>query len=205
MGHVAGGHRGRGRSGRRPPDTRPPDQGGLRLSGRSRRSHGERPGGRAPEGGGCGTTSAPRVRVVLDAYAVVAALVGEPAGRAVEPHLAGSCLGAANLSEVVDVCVRVHGNDEETVRERIDWLVAGGLEVVPLDLAMAIAAGVLRARRYRKRECEISMGDCMAAALAASRCLPLATADPHLARASWAEGVQVLPLPDGQGRRPRRV
>jgi PIN domain nuclease of toxin-antitoxin system len=144
------------------------------------------------------------VSVVLDAYAVVAALVGEPARREVEPHLASSAICAANLGEVVDVCVRVHGNDETIVRERLDWLIAGGLEVVPLDSVLAIAAGALRARRYRKRDCEISMGDCMAAALAGSRREPLATSDLHLAQTAWAEGIQVLALPDSRGRRPRR-
>ena len=82
-------------------------------------------------------------------------------------------------------------------------LMAGGLEVAPLDLAVALAAGALRARRYRERQCEISMGDCVAAALAASRARPLATADPHLATAAWAEGIRILPLPDTRGRRPR--
>lgn len=143
--------------------------------------------------------------VVLDAYTVIAALVGEAARRDVEPHLATGCICTPNLGEVLDVCVRVHGNAEPDVRERIDWLVAGGLEAVPLDLALALAAGDLRARRYRKRECEISMGDCVAAALARSRGQPLATSDPHLARAAWAEGIRVLPLPDSRGRRPRRL
>ena len=142
--------------------------------------------------------------VILDAYAVVAALIGEPARREVEPHLPTSAICAANLGEVVDVCVRVHGNDETSVRDRLDWLIAGGLEVVPLDVVLAIAAGALRARRYRKRDCEISMGDCMAAAPAGSRREPLATSDPHLARTAWAEGIQVLALPDSRGRRPRR-
>ncbi len=140
--------------------------------------------------------------VVLDAYAVIAALVGEPARRDVEPHLATGCISAANLGEVVDVCVRVHGNAESTVRERIDWLVAGGLEVVSVDTALALAAGALRARRYRKRECEISLGDAMAAALAADRGEPLATSDPHLANAAGAEGIRLFPLPDSRGRRP---
>lgn len=143
--------------------------------------------------------------VVLDAYAVVAALVGEAALGEVEPHLRTGAMCATNVGEVLDVCVRVHRNPEPVVRERIDWLVAGGLEIVPLDLTLAIAAGALRARRYRKRECEISMGDCVAAALAAVRGQPLATSDPHLAGAAWAEGIQVLPLPDSRGRRPRRV
>jgi PIN domain nuclease of toxin-antitoxin system len=145
------------------------------------------------------------VSLVLDAYAVIAALVGESARREVEPKLATASICAANLSEVVDVCVRVHGNEDTMVRDRIDWLIAGGLEVVPLDLTLAIAAGALRARRYRKRECEISISDCMAAVLAAARRQPLATSDPHLAKAAWGEGIQVLPLPDSRGRRPRRV
>lgn len=142
--------------------------------------------------------------VVLDTYAVVAALIGEPARRDVEPHIATAIICTPNLAEVVDVCVRVHRNDESSVRERLDWLVAGGLEVVPLDFVLAIAAGSLRARRYRKRDCEISMGDCMAAALARSRRVPLATSDPHLAGAAWAEDIEVLALPDSRGRRLRR-
>jgi len=145
------------------------------------------------------------VSVVLDAYAVIAALVGEPARRDVEPHLGTASICAANLSEVADVCVRVHDNEDAVVRERIDWLIAGGLKVIPLDLTLAIAAGALRARRYRKQGCEISMGDCMAAALAAACRQPLATSDPHLAQAAWSEGIRVLPLPDSRGRRPRRA
>ena len=141
--------------------------------------------------------------VVLDAYAVIAALVGEPARKDVEPHLATGCISAANLSEVMDVCVRVHRNAEAVVRERIDWLVAGGLEIVVLDTALAVAAGALRARRYRKRDCEISLSDSIAAALAASRGQPLATSDPHLADAALAEGIELLPLPDTRGRLPR--
>jgi PIN domain nuclease of toxin-antitoxin system len=143
------------------------------------------------------------VTVVLDAYAVIAALVGEPARREVEPHLATACISAANLGEVMDVCVRVHANAESAVRERIDWLLAGGLEVVSLDAPLAIAAGAFRSRRYRRRVCEISLGDSVAAALAAVRRQPLATSDPHLASAAVAEGIRLLPLPDSRGHRPR--
>ena len=128
---------------------------------------------------------------VLGAYAVIATLVGEPAGRHVVPHLRQASMCAANVSEVMDVCVRVHGNAERAV----------GLEVVPLDLSLALAAGALRARPYRKGACEISLG----AALAAARRPPLVTSDPDLARACWAEGIEVLPLPDSRGRRPRRA
>lgn len=33
-------------------------------------------------------------------------------------------------------CVRVHGNDEPIMRERISWLITGGLEVTPLDAGL---------------------------------------------------------------------
>ena len=78
--------------------------------------------------------AASRVRdVVLDAYAVIAALIGEPARAEVEPMIPRGVLIAPNAAEVADVCVRVHANDERVVRERLDWLATGGLEMGPLD------------------------------------------------------------------------
>ena len=73
------------------------------------------------------------MNVVLDAYAVIAALVDERAKTDTEPLMPKGTVSAANLAEIVDVCVRVHANDERIVRERIGWLMAGGLEVAPLD------------------------------------------------------------------------
>jgi PIN domain nuclease of toxin-antitoxin system len=142
------------------------------------------------------------MNVVLDAYAVIAALVDERAKTDTEPLMPKGTVSAANLAEIVDVCVRVHANDERIVRERIGWLMAGGLEVAPLDADLALAAGALRARHYRRRHCEISQGDCFALALAKNRRSRLATADPHLASVARAEGVEVLGLPDSRGRRP---
>lgn len=142
------------------------------------------------------------MKVVLDAYAVVAALVGEKARADVEPLLEAGVICAPNLAEVVDVCVRVHGNDEPTVRERIGWLLTGGLEVAVLDSRLALDAGTLRARYYRRRHCEVSLGDCYALALAQRRRLALATADPDLAQAARSQDVAVVALPDSRGRRP---
>ena len=142
------------------------------------------------------------MKVVLDAYAVIAALVGEKARADVEPLLEDGVLCAPNLTEVFDVCVRVHGNDQATVRERIGWLITGGLEVAVLDSGLALAAGALRARHYRRRHCEISQGDCYALALAQQRRVALATADPDLARAARAEDIELVALPDSRGKRP---
>ncbi|HEY7446392.1 MAG TPA: PIN domain-containing protein [Vicinamibacterales bacterium] len=140
--------------------------------------------------------------VVLDAYAVIAALVGERARVEVEPLIAGGLLSAPNVAEVLDVCVRVHDNDERTVRERLDWLASGGLETPALDTGLAMAAGALRARHYHARRCPISLGDCFALALAKQRQATLATADPDLASVARVEAVEVLGLPDSRGKRP---
>ncbi len=142
------------------------------------------------------------MRVVLDAYAVIAALVGERARADAEPLIPEGVLSAPNAAEVLDVCVRVHANDERVVRERMGWLVTGGLEMAPLEPDLALAAGALRARHYRRRHCEISQGDCFALALAKQRKAPLATADPDLASVSRAEDVEVIGLPDSRGKRP---
>jgi PIN domain nuclease of toxin-antitoxin system len=142
------------------------------------------------------------MKVVLDAYAVIAALIGERARSEVEPLLKDGLMGAPNLAEVIDVCVRVHGNEEPGVRERVGWLVSGGLEIAALQSGVAMEAGALRARHYRRRHCEISQGDCFALALAKHRNLPLATADPDLATVARAEGVELVRLPDSSGKRP---
>ncbi|MCK6553626.1 PIN domain-containing protein [Candidatus Binatia bacterium] len=142
------------------------------------------------------------MNAVLDAYAVIAALVGERARADVEPLLRDGVLCAPNLAEVLDVCVRVHGNDEFVVRERVRWLLSGGLTVVPLESGVALDAGALRARHYRRRHCEVSQGDCFALALARQRGLALATADPDLATVARTEKVRLVSLPDSSGRRP---
>ena len=139
---------------------------------------------------------------VLDAYAVIAALVGERAAADVQPLLASGVISSANLAEVVDVCIRIHRNTERDVRERIGWLISGGLSVAPLEPSQAAAAGALRARYYRRRHCEVSLGDCIALALAQQRRVRLATSDPDLASIARAEQVDVIGLPDSRGKRP---
>ena len=88
------------------------------------------------------------------------------------------------------------------VRERLEWLATGGLEMPPLDPDLALTAGALRARHYRRRPCEISLCDCFALALAKRRDAALATSDPDLASAARSEGVEIVPLPDSRGKRP---
>jgi predicted nucleic acid-binding protein len=111
-------------------------------------------------------------------------------------------LTAVNLAEVIDVLGRTYGHLIETVAERIDWLIAGGLDVLEADYLMAREAGRIRAQRYHRRQAPISLGDAFAAAGAFLLEARLATSDPALAAVARAEGVEVITLPDSSGRRP---
>lgn len=143
---------------------------------------------------------------VLDAQAVVALLLGEPAADEVAALIrdAGhpASISALNVAEVVDVLVRVMGRTHEEVIEKLDWLSAGGLVVTPVDETIGRIAGRIHAMRYHRRERPLSMADCIALASAITHHEPIATSDPPLAATATAEGCDVVPLPDSQGRRP---
>jgi uncharacterized protein with PIN domain len=140
---------------------------------------------------------------VLDAQAVIAALVGEPAAGEVEELLRGSDgpprVSAANVAEIIDVLVRFRSLGIEPVEERLDWLVAGGLEVVAVDDSLARHAGAVRSRHYHARQRPISLADCLALATALVLGDVLATSDPHLLDTATAEGCRVRALPDSRG------
>lgn len=143
---------------------------------------------------------------VLDAYAVIAVLLGEPASREVERLLRKETdrpkLSAVNLAEIVDVLVRVAKRSPDQVRDRLEWLEAGGLAIVAADGAIGSVAGDMRTRRYHRVRCPLSLADCFALATAATLNDRLATADPALAAAATTEGVELIGLPDSRGRRP---
>jgi predicted nucleic acid-binding protein len=109
---------------------------------------------------------------------------------------------AANLAEVIDVLVRGHGNPLADVRERLDWLLASGLEVRAVDRSLGLLAGELRARFYHRQRRPLSLADCIALAAAFAASDALATSDPPLATAARELGVRVHALPDSRGLRP---
>jgi PIN domain nuclease of toxin-antitoxin system len=137
---------------------------------------------------------------LLDAYALVAWLAGEPCAPEVRPFIqSGASIASVNLAEVVDRMARIYDAD---VGADIDLLTTTGLDVVPLDTELAIRAGELRSRRYDKRSASVSMADCVAAVTAIERGVPLATSDPALALLVVAEGGAIVALPDSRGVRP---
>ena len=143
--------------------------------------------------------------VVLDAYALIAFLRGEQAGAEVKELLhqtPAPSMSAANLAEVVDRLMRADGRSDPEVRNRIDLVIAGGMEVEPVWLTDARRAGSLRARHYDRQAANLSLADCFCLATAIKLEAAVATSDPALARAARAEGVGVIPLPDRSGQRP---
>jgi len=143
---------------------------------------------------------------VFDAQAIVALLVGEPAAAPVAAMLRDpqdrSVASAVNVSEAVDVLVRLRRRTFVEVAEKLDWLAAGGLEVSPVDESVGRMAGRIRADHYDRRRRPISLADCVALATARTLHEPLATSDPVLIEVARAEGTDVAGLPDSAGRLP---
>lgn len=94
---------------------------------------------------------------------------------------------------------RVDRRDADEVRDAIDLLMVGGLEVEPVWVRVSHLAGNLRARHYHRVNAPISMADCICIATAIALETDLATTDPALARVARAAGVNVIALPDTNG------
>ena len=140
---------------------------------------------------------------VLDAYAVIAYLRGEPAADEVSELLRGpAILTSVNAAEVRDQMVRVFGADADGMEADLALLGHAGLTFQAVTYELGLQAGRIRGRRYHRERAAVSLADCVAAAAALASACPLATCDPALAEVVRTEGGQVHPLPDSKGRRP---
>lgn len=137
--------------------------------------------------------------IVLDAFAVLALLKGEPAATEVLSLLDQGRLTSMGLAEVVDHLVRVAGKDQDDVV--LDLAELGLLDAVPVEAQDGVRAGLARAEHYHRATCAVSLVDCVAAEVARRGSGRLATADPHLLDLCAATGVAVIALPDSQGQR----
>jgi PIN domain nuclease of toxin-antitoxin system len=137
---------------------------------------------------------------VLDAYAVVAYLRGEPCADDVEQLLRSpTLLSAANAAEVLDQLVRVFRRDADDVHADLALLANVGMQIAPVTADMGLLAGRLRATHYHRERSAVSLADCIAAATALMEDRPLATSDPALAYVVRAEGGKVHALADSSG------
>jgi PIN domain nuclease of toxin-antitoxin system len=138
--------------------------------------------------------------IVLDAYAVLALLKGEPSADEVAQLLARdeqAVLMVFGVAEVVDHLVRLVGADEDDAVLDVAQL---GLDTPQsLDAGLALRAGLLRARHYHRKNRAVSLADCVASETARPAGSLLDTADPHLLVMCRAEGIAVIPLRDTSG------
>ncbi len=134
---------------------------------------------------------------LLDAYALVAFLVGGPAAPHVRAVLreGDAAVASTNLAETLDVAQRVHGLQISRAMEILEPLLDASLATVTLDLAIARRAAEIRARHYHRSTCPISLAD---AILIASTGLGdrLATADPHVLQVAREQNIESLALPE---------
>lgn len=140
---------------------------------------------------------------VLDTQALIAFMAAEPAAAEVEAILRGrdgsASVSAISLAEIIDVGVRRLGQRVDAMDDRVSALIAGGLEVVPIDEDLSRLAGALRSRHWDRDSRPVSLADCMILATAIVTREPLATSDPPLIAAARAEGHPVLALLDSRG------
>ena len=138
--------------------------------------------------------------IVLDAYAVLALLKGEPAAARVRGLLQDdhdARLTAAGVAEVADHLVRLAGVTEDDAALDIAELGLGDAE--PVAPAVGLRAGLLRARHYHRRDRAVSAADCIAAETARANQAPLATSDPHLLDLCHEEGIGIIALAGSSG------
>lgn len=139
--------------------------------------------------------------MLVDAYAVIAYLKAEPAAPEVRPLLdSGEAnLTAVGVAEAIDHLVRLAGADEDDAA--LDLAQLGLLDGIVVDSALGLAAGRLRARRYHRSRCAVSMADCIAAEAARQDETGLATSDPHLLDLCHIEGISAIVLTASDGTR----
>jgi uncharacterized protein with PIN domain len=141
--------------------------------------------------------------VILDAYALIALLADEPAAAEVEALIRDrqAAISAVNLAESLGVSERALGAPGDHVRAVVEPLLAGELEVLGCTAREAWRAASLRSRYYDRRERPLSLADCFLLA-AAGDGDEITTADPAVAAVAHAEGIDLVALPDGSGKRP---
>ncbi|HET7485914.1 MAG TPA: PIN domain-containing protein [Solirubrobacterales bacterium] len=136
---------------------------------------------------------------LLDAYALIAYVIGGPAKEKVVAILreGKTAIATANLIEVFDVVGRQHGYPIQKVSEILDPLFAGSLSIVHLDEHLARRAAELRVEHYHRSRSPLSLADVIliASAQAGDR---IATADPDVLGTATGLGIETVVLL-GQG------
>ena len=136
---------------------------------------------------------------LLDAYALIAFLVGGPAAAPVRSILreGDAAITTTNLAETLDVCQRLYGLAVDRAMEVIEPLVAGPLATLPLDADVAVASRRgSRASLPPHAQADLARGFVLIASALHGPGARLATADPDVLAVAREEDVATVELPE---------
>ena len=141
---------------------------------------------------------------VFDADPLVSVLLDRPGAKkiaaALDADLTECRVSSITYSRVIERVARESASSARDVAGVIDWWIAGGLSVDPVDADLAAAAAAIRAEHYDRERAPISLVDCHAMALAAAHNAELAASDAGVLRVARTIGLSVLALPDQTGK-----
>jgi PIN domain nuclease of toxin-antitoxin system len=133
---------------------------------------------------------------LLDAYALIAFMIGGPATQQVRAILreGDAAVATANLVEVLDVSERVFGIPIARAVDILEPLLEGPLAAVALDSSVARRAAEIRAKHYHRTSRPISLADAVLIG-SATRGDRIATADADVLAVARAENLGTVVLP----------
>jgi PIN domain nuclease of toxin-antitoxin system len=140
------------------------------------------------------------VSVLLDANALLAVLVAEPAMGQVLPLIrqGNTAMTGTNIAEVFDVGIRRKGLSPVRMTELVEPLFDGPITCLPVNQGLARLAGSLRGDRYHRSKSRISLAD--AILLAAARPSDkVATSDSGVIAIATELGIETIELPPSSG------
>jgi uncharacterized protein with PIN domain len=131
----------------------------------------------------------------LDAYPLIAFLIGGPSSAAVRALLreGDAAVSTANLAEALDIAERRYGIPVQRSMEFLDPLLGGPLTTVALDLQIGVRAAMIRSQHYDRANLALSLGDSilLASAGPADR---VVTPDAAVLAVASELGIGTLPL-----------
>lgn len=136
------------------------------------------------------------MRTLLDANALVAVILGEPAMGLVRGLLreGDAAMVAPNIAEVYDVASRREGIPIERVAGVMEPLFEGTIEQVSIDASLALRAAEIRIKHYHRETRALSLADVML--LAAARPTDrIATSDSSVLAVAIELDIETIELP----------
>lgn len=136
------------------------------------------------------------MRTLLDASALVAVILEEPAMKPVLGLLreGNAAMTGPNVAEVYDISVRREGLPAGGVAEVVDPLFESAIEVLTVDADLARRAAEIRFEHYHRAKRALSLADVILLAAAGSEDR-IATSDSAVLAVAAELGIETIELP----------